>query len=346
LSFLGYQSKVQIVKNAIMTLTIILSALALRGEQSKWPPDGIKIDFTVNGVSKPCDGMNVQLRVGGKLVPVKLVDGGFIVPRQFDALYRSPETRSKNNISVHVDCGMYPFDFANEYPARLLPGTWHLGVSYPDSWFDASLLESRNSEAGQWLTSIDWECNICEPVLTETQAHFDVPNDISQRFQEEQPRATGERAMAIAFALAVFDVDMERNRDYLLDLFNVCLASPSKPAIEGICDATRLASMLANLCQRGDRSLLRPLMEAAESPAYAADELSYFYADSLERRQTELVLALGDLPISNQKKVCAEAQKDGFRLDGPQRDRVVKQLVANGGEVAVRCLQAIEHPEE
>ncbi len=330
------------MKSATIALVIILAAPALLVAQDEPPPGVIKIDFTIDGVSKPCDGMKVEIRLDGKLVPVQPIDGGFIVPPLFGALYNSPESRSKSNISVDVECGAYRFDFPNEYPGSLLPGTWNLGVSYPDSWFDDSRPESRNSEAGQWLTFINWECNICEPVLTEAQAHFDIPNEVSQRLQQEQPHATRERAMAIAFALAVFDVDKKRNRDYLLDLFNVCLASPSKPAIEGICDDTRLASMLANLYQRGDGGLLRPLLEAAESSAYVAEELSYFYADSLDRHQPELLNGLGDLPATNQMKVCAEAQQDGLSMDGPQRDRVVKQLKVNGGEVALRCLKAIE----
>jgi len=308
--------------------------------QEKPSQNVIKIQFTVNGVSTSCDNPQVDLRVGATAVPVRLVDGEFVVPSIFEKLYQSPETRSRDNIDIHIRCGAFGLDLPHSYAAYLAPGSWEFGVSYPDSWFDHSFHEPQSSEVGNWVMFLLLDNS--EPGIVVREAHFDIPKGVPERLLQEQPHATGQRAMEIAFALAVLDEEREKNRDYLLDLFSVCLANPSKPAIEGICDNTRLASMLANLYERGDKSLLRPLLTAAEPSAYVAEELGDFYATSLDRRQGEFLRALAEMPLADQVRVCSEAQRDSFSMDGPLSDRVAKQLRTDGSEVALRCLRTIE----
>lgn len=318
----------------VLALVFVLNGLAQKTAQRP----SIAVTFTIDGVSVLCDNLVVELHVGKHLVPVERIDHGFIVPSIFSRLYASPPSRRKNNIGIHVTCDAYAFDFQDEYPVRLLPGVWELAIDYPDSWFE----RSSGAEIGEWVSSIEWACDECEPVVVESQTHSSIPAEVVERLRKEQPAATGTRAMEIAFALAVFGLDRERNRNYLVDLLTVCLSSPDKPAIEGICDHVRLTSMIANLYLRGDSELLNPLLKVADSDAYVAEEIGDFYAEMLDRRPAEILRGMESLPIAKKQAVCRLAGENEHSVEIPRFQRIAENLRTTGSDLARGCLQTAQ----
>jgi len=312
--------------------------------QSRAVKPRISVTFAIDGETVPCDNLKVELHVDHRLIPVKMIDSGFIVPELFKKLYNSPRSHRKNNIDIHIECGEYFFDFPGEYPVRLLPGEWKLGIRYPQTWFEGRM-EEPIIEKGMWLSYVDWECNECEPVVESVISHADPPTNVVDRLRREQSGAQGEKAMNIAYELAVFNVEYDKNRDYLLSLQDVCLSSPDKSPLEYICDDTKLHKFLVNLYWRGDSGLLGMLLQNADSRAYVVEESGYFYGDMLDRRTTVFLQSLSGLPVEKQMTVCRLAGKDDLSMDSPKEERVAKQLKAIGGDLATRCLQEIEKTE-
>jgi hypothetical protein len=83
----------------------------------------------------------------------------------------------------------------------------------------------------------------------------DPPAEMEDSMKKEQPNASGERARNIAYALAVYGFEYERNRDYLLRRLSNCLARPRESPENDECDG-ELLDFVTNLYWRGDDSLL------------------------------------------------------------------------------------------
>jgi len=301
----------------------------------------IKVTFSIDGESFHCDDLKVELRVGGRIVPVEQIDHGFIVPPIFAKLYASKQTRGEGNISADIRCGPIALDFDGIYPAQVDPGTWALGIGYPPFWVE----RERHADAlgaGTWVSFIDFETDTCEPCVEQRISHVEPPADAVESSRSKQATAWGEDAARIAFALAVFGVDYAKNRDYLSELLNICLSSPNEHKLKDVCDDGSITLFLESLFWRGDIGLLNKLLEAADSHADAVTEIGTFYADLLERRNADVLRALGGLPVEKQKEVCKLAGSDDLSMNSPKQERVAKQLRAAGGEVALRCLQEAE----
>ena len=318
---------------------MVLLLTAARGAAAQNRENTISVTFKVDDKTVACDDLKVELRVDRRLIPVQTTDHGFIVPDLFGKLYVSPRNRRKNNVDIDLSCGEYKFEFPGEYPARLQPGVWKLGIAYPPFRND-ELGGVSQFQQGAWISYVIWECNKCEPALVTTLSHSDPPNSIVEGFRKEQSNASGESARDIAYALAVFKVEYDSNRDHLLSLLNGCLTKP-KNSPEDVCDSN-LGAYLINLYWRGDNGLLVPLLQVADSEDEAVESDGYFYSDLLERRTSEVLSALGALPVEKQKEVCKLAGKDDLSMNSPKEERVAKQLRAAGGEVAERCLQEAE----
>jgi hypothetical protein len=319
---------------------LLLTAATLAAQGRSVQPS-ISVAFAIDGKIVPCRNLKIELRLDHQLVPVKRIDHGFIIPAIFAKLYDSPQSRDKNNIDIRLGCGEYSFDFSDQYPAQLLPGDWKFGIQYPTTWLIDSI-ESPLIEKGVWVSYLETECNGCDPGVIESIPHTDLRVAFVDRLRREQPKASGEERLNITYALAVFNVEYQQNRDYLLSLLNICLSNPSKSALDDICDDGRLYQYLANLYWRGDRGLLAPLLQAAgETEAGVLDEAGDFYADLLDRRPAEVLKGLDGLPVEKQKAVCELAGKDDLSFDSPKRERIVKQLQTIGSDLATRCSQQI-----
>ena len=340
-----YARKVSVVKRAVFGLVLALTAagLSAQGFDKK---NSISVSFAIDGEPTPCDDLRVEQRVDKVVIPAKLVGHGFIVPELFFHLYANPRSREESNIDIHVRCGGHTLDFPGLNPVQVLPGVWEVGIRYPTSWLIDDV-ESPLLEKADWYSYLATDCNDCDPGLITKFAHFDLPSAFAEDLVKEQPQATGERAMDVAYALAVFNSDYQQNRDYLFSMFEACLSNPSRPVIEDICDDRRLYKELANLYWRGDNDLLLPLLRAAEETrAGAVDGAGRFYADLLDRRNAEFLLGLGSLPVENQKTVCKLAGRHELILGSAKEERVAKQLRANGGDLALRCLHEIEETKD
>lgn len=190
------------------------------------------------------------------------------------------------------------------------------------------------------MSSVEWLYDGCEPCEFSLVTHTDIPPLVVERLRKEQPTAWGERAMDVAYALAVVHVDYTKNRDYLLDLLGVCLAKPvGRPPLEDICDDTRLVSYLVNLYWRGDNDLMLPLLNAAGSQSYAVDLIDGFYGDLLERSTQDALREIAVLPIEKQTAICKVAGINNPGIDAEKRDRAITRLRAAEGDMAGRCLQ-------
>jgi hypothetical protein len=332
------------VRNIIIGIVLSLATTILAA-QSRESKQTISVTFAIDDVTVPCDNLKVELRVDHRFIPVKMIDSGFIVPELFKKLYDSPRSRRKNNIDVHIECSEYAFDFPGEYPIQISPGEWRLAIRYPQTWFEG-IREEPVIENGTWLSVMEWEWNGCEPCLVSYFPHITPPAAEVDRLRREQPNAWGEERMTKTYALAVFNVEYQQNRDYLLSLLNICLSNPKRSALEDICDNEKLYQYLANLYWRGDTDLLGPLLQAVgETQAGVVNEAGLFYADLLNRRTVDFLRGLASLPVEKQKAVCELAGKEDLSFKSPMRERVAKQLRAIGGDSATHCLQEIEKTE-
>jgi hypothetical protein len=174
-----------------------------------------------------------------------------------------------------------------------------------------------------------------------TISHPDIPVNVVDRLRREQPVASGERARDVAYALAVFKVEYDRNRNYLLNLLDQCLSLPIKTPNGDLCDSN-LGDYLINLYWRGDGALLQRLLQMADSQSKAVDNDSYFYSEMLEQRTAVFLQGLDGLPFDKQKVICKLAGDDDLSMNFPKEERVFKQLKAIGGNPATRCIQEIE----
>jgi hypothetical protein len=197
-------------------------------------------------------------------------------------------------------------------------------------------------QKAKWVSYIEWECDRCEPVAIEWKARVDVPADYLEHIASEQPVAKGERAMDIAYALAVFNAERERNADYLLSLLSICNAADDKPGIIGICDDDRLVRELADLYWRGNEPVLTALLNSATSQSEAVRRIGEVYADLMDYDSEKGFAALLRLPQNTRTAVCGSAAKGDLNSDPPKRERVEAHLRALRLPEADDCAKQIE----
>ena len=326
-----------LVKSVIIAMVVTLAATASAAQYTDHP-SFITVSYVEDGRSSPCDDLQVELRIEGRIIHPQMIKNGFLSPAAIDQLYKSPESRNKSNVDIHLRCAGQGFDFLQQYPARVLPGSWTVGIANPPFWFDE--FKGTNSiERGMWISYLVSECNGCDPGVIISESHSDPPPALIDRLRQEQPTATGVSARDSAYALAIFDVDYTRNRKYLLRLLDWCLTqSGTNP---DACDE-RLLDELANLYWRGDKDLLEPLVQATGSDRNVVDEIGSFLADLLDRSTPDAIRVLHSLPVEKQEAFCKLAGEDGFRFDHSRLERAVNHVRAVGDDVAQRCLQEAE----
>lgn len=117
------------------------------------------------------------------------------------------------------------------------------------------------------------------------------------------------RAQSIAYLLAYLHYDYTANRQRLIHAMRGCR---DRPVTRGCSEDTAL--LLINLYERGDRTLLKPLLDAASDSDGALSELlGTFYNEVLEKHPRTFLRALATRPPKEQKQLGWFAGA----LDGP-----------------------------
>lgn len=336
--------KLSAVKNLLVIAALTVMPLTPLDAQSSAKDPIIHLHFAIDGKAVPCEAPRLSIRVGENAVKVERIQDGFRLPQEVRGLYDDPKSRTRNNIDIDIACGNYAFEFHNEYPVRLLPGTWELGILRPTTWMATEPIYFRGPELKRaaWISYIEWECDECEPVVVESRQHTDIPTDYLAQLTSEQAHATGERAVDIAYALAVYNVDRERNTEYLVSLLNICNAAGKKPGIEGVCEEDRLVRELAELYWRGNSAILPVLLNSALSRSEALDSIGEFYADFLEDGTDDVIPALAALSEETRAGVCKTAAATDLSFDQPKRQRVLDRMRRLQSPVADDCAKRIE----
>lgn len=312
--------------------TLILVSIVNASAQSR--SNGfIAVSFSIDGNPVHCDGFQVELRFNGESIKPKLTGQRFEIPDAF----KGPA--SKWNDGQHVDisltCGGRTLAFPNQHPAFVREGDWQLGIAQP-LYALKEYGYTHEFDRGAWLGYLIFEG---EPGVVTFSSQPDPPAELSDALRKEQLNASSERGRDIAYVLAVFNVEYQKNRDLLLSSLNNCLSRPKESPEDDVCDGD-LLSFVANLYWRGDSALLAPLLQIAESRRDVIGGIGTFYADLLDRRGAIVLSAMGELSDDKQQLVCRLADADDLGINPPKRDRIIAFLRGARGAAATQCLRA------
>ena len=157
------------------------------------------------------------------------------------------------------------------------------------------------------------------------------------QLKKAQVGAEGLRAQQVAFLLAVLGADYEENRALLVAALERCNARPMQD-----CDENT-AAFVIGLSQRGDPSLLAPLLRVGPKSDGALSEiLGDFYADTLIHSPKQFLLSVRSLTPSAQQEVCYLAGgRDGGGMSEEELQKVSKDTSALVDVGAQRCLRAV-----
>lgn len=123
--------------------------------------------------------------------------------------------------------------------------------------------------------------------------------------KEAQVEAKGERAISIAFLLAVLDSDYVANRKKLFDALQECGNKPYPQEAE--CTYF-VADYLMELCRRGDYFLLGVLFDmSTKADGAFSESLGGFYSDMLYVHPDRFLRTLSTYTKDKQRDLCAAA---------------------------------------
>lgn len=151
-------------------------------------------------------------------------------------------------------------------------------------------------------------------------------------------QARGKRAQQIAFLLAAMGSDYAANRAFLVHALRGCSVDPIHD-----CDEDT-AAFVASLFQRGDDTLLEPLLKIGpKSDGALSESLGDFYADVLVHNTAKFLDGIQSFPPSVQKNLCTLAGgTDGSGMAPEDLQQVRKNLRRIGSPDAQRCLRAVD----
>jgi hypothetical protein len=328
---------VLIVKRLSLGIALCLFTASSAFPQKPVPRASIALSYAVDDETVPCVRRAIELRADGRRIPVRTTVNGFLIPYVFR---RTPTARNPavQKVDIRITCGGQVFEFPDEEAARLRPGSWRLEVRYPTTWL-ITAAESPALEKGTWLSSLAWECKGCRPGIRSTITHYDVPSAFADRLRREQSGAQGARAVQIAYALVVFNLEPEKNLAYLTDQLRGCVSAAAKPPDPLVCNNAQLAEELVNLYWRGDGELLGTLLQLADSHSDVGGEMGDFYADLLDRRPDQVLGALNALTPDQRLAVCVRAGENERETSNARFHRIQTNLQAAGSVAARQCLQ-------
>jgi hypothetical protein len=319
------------VRILVLWKTFILVSIVGAWAQSQH--DGlIAVWFAIDGTPAHCDGFQVVLRLNGETINPKQTGERFEVP----AAFRRPADKWKNDqrVDISLTCSGYTLVFPNQHPAFVREGDWRLGIAQP-LYAVKEYGYTHEFDRGAWLGYLIFEG---EPGVVTFSSQPDPPVGLSEALRKEQLTASPERLRDISYVLAVFNVEYQKNRDYLLSSLADCLSRPKESSEDEVCDRD-LLGFLTNLYWRGDGELLAPLLQIAESRGDVIGGIGTFYADLLDRRGSAALDVMGRLPDDKQKLVCRLAADDSS-INSSKRDRIIASLRKASGAPATRCLSA------
>lgn len=326
------------MRSAIIATVLFPVATLGSLAQERGLNQSIAVKFAIDGKTVACENLRIQLHLDGHTIEPKHSGSEFTVPAALskNSLEWSPEQK----VDVNISCGKHTLSFPKLDHTWISPGQWEVGITYPPYWIER-FGWTRAVEKGTWLTYLDSECDGCDPGVFTTIPHTIPPPSLIAGLRREQPGASGERARDIAYALAVFGTDYQKNRDYLVKSLTDCLARPKDSPEDDVCDS-RLLDYLTNLYWRGDGGLLEGLLQLADSRKDVISEVGTFYANLLDRHTAAALRGMQKVTLEKQRTVCSLAGEDDFSIDGPKLNRVAKHLHAAGDPVAELCLQEAE----
>lgn len=301
------------------------------GEQDQF----IAVKFTVDGTAVPCD-LKVDLYSDSHHIVPERIAHGFVVPSHFRKQSSAPPPQKE--LDVGVICGEYSLHFEVN-PSWVSAGQWEVGIAYP-TYAIERFRRSAGLERGAWLSYLISECNGCDAGVVTMVAQPYPPAFVLSALQKEQPNASGERARDIAYALAVFNYQYQRNRDYLVSSLNRCLSRFRESPEDDVCNG-ELLDFITNLYWRGDDGLLALLLQIVDTRRDIILEIGTFYADLLDRRSAAVLQGLSILPNDKQELICRMAAQDELVMDSPEFERVRNRLRETHNDVADRCLAVL-----
>ena len=161
-----------------------------------------------------------------------------------------------------------------------------------------------------------------------------------KELQSAQKQASGKRLQEVAFLLAAFDSDYEKNRDFLIHVLRGC----TTPSIKFGCDED-VGAFLIVLYERGHKDVLEPMMLLGKDiySAALAEMLGSFYSDVLSNHPTDFLDTIQRFVPKTQRRLCELAGAgDGGGMAAKDLQRVRRQLKATGDKLALTCLRAVE----
>lgn len=321
------------VRTASIGTALVLGLLAAASAQSQSKPS-IAVSFVVDGKPARCTPFGVELSLNGKIIRPNHHGQSFEVPGAFR---KSPlHWRDDQRVDISLTCNENIFVFPNLHPALVGQSDWELGMARPPY----SMERFRRTDAlehGAWLSYLLFQG---EPGVETFVSQPDPPADVADAMLIEQVTASGERKRDIAYALAVFGIDYQTNRDYLLSVLKSCLSRLNGWPEDDECDGD-LLDFVTNLYWRGDDALLDVLLEASDTRRDVIGEIGTFYADLLDRRGAIFLDSIRPLLPEQQELICKLASRDDLRHKSPERNRVIAFLKATRSEAATGCLAAL-----
>jgi hypothetical protein len=326
-----------VVKTLFLWSTLIVVTMPSAFAQSQH--EGmIALSFSVDGTPTPCDGFQIELRLGGDSLKPTQIGQSFEIPEIFKQA--ASRWRDDQRVDIILTCGGHTLVFPEQHPALVRNGGWELGFARP-LYALREYGYTHEFDHGACLGYLIFEG---EPGVLAFSPQTNPPHGLSDDLRKEQLNDSPGRARDIAYTLAVFKVDYPTNRDYLLSSLTNCLLRPKDSAENSVCDGD-LFSFVANLYWRGDSALLVPLLQLTESRRDVIDDIGIFYADLLDRRGVVALNVLGELSGAQQQILCRLADEDDLRYDAPKRYRVMSFLRGAKGGAATRCLTAFRNDD-
>jgi hypothetical protein len=312
-----------------LILVSMLNALA-----HAQPNQSISVSFSIDGARAQCNGFQVELRFNGDSIKPKQSGQSFEIPDVFDRPAKS--WKDDQGVDIGLTCNGQTLVFPHQHPAFVQSGGWELGIAHP-LYAVREYGYTHAFDRGAWLGYLIFEG---EPGVVTFSPQGNPPTELADDLRNEQLKALPQRARDIAYVLAVFNVEYQTNRDYLLSSLKSCLSKPKESSENEVCDSD-LLSFVANLYWRGDSELLAALLQVAESRRDVIGDIGTFYADLLDRRGAIALNAMRELSDAKQQLVCKLADADDLNIDSPKRQRIIAFLHGAKTEAASQCLRGL-----
>jgi hypothetical protein len=161
-----------------------------------------------------------------------------------------------------------------------------------------------------------------------------------KELQSAQKAAHDARLVEVAFLLAAYDSNYDKNRDYLIANLRGC----TSPGIKSGCNGN-IADYLIVLYEHGHKDVLKPLMLVGKdsfSPV-VADKLGGFFSNLVADGPADFFDTIRPFPPQTQTQLCDLAGiSDGGGMSAAQLQQVRQELKARGDDLSLACLETIE----